>query len=95
MAWTKHGYQIPRTPVEENEKPSIFSLVNCGGVERCVPCALEVVNVWADLNFVQRSDVRIVTKAYEALKKIGLSDNQVCAGLQALLDAGIVFRERT
>lgn len=93
MAWTKHGHQIPKTPVEENEKPSIFSFVNCGGVEHCVPCALDVVNTWGELNQVRRSDVRIVTKAYEALKKTGLSDMQICNGLQALLDAGIVFRE--
>jgi hypothetical protein len=39
MAWTRHGHQIPGTPIE-NDRPK--EVARCGGVIHCPECATEV-----------------------------------------------------
>lgn len=46
MAWTKHGHQIPNSPVE-TERPN--SVARCGGVKKCIECRQDARD-WLDNN---------------------------------------------
>lgn len=95
MAWTYHGHQIPKSPVE-SPRPNLVA--RCGGMRMCRACMQDAAN-WSDsnttnTNILERHDEGTVKKVYHALLQTGLTNNQALDAINEMQNVGILFRER-
>jgi hypothetical protein len=91
MALTRHGHQIPGSPVEIIiPAPRIY---RCGGPRRCEVCKKEAIQ-WSEENNMELIGKDTLRKVYLALGKAGLSHEKAQEAVTYMLNAGILFREK-
>lgn len=103
MAMTTHGHHIPHTEVTPAELAP-HTTARCGGVTLCRLCKEETKAFRERLSTVDPEmdklmdqthyDEDTLFKVAMALRKAGLTYNQVTDAISEMQNAGILFRER-